>query len=178
MTPNNKMKIGLKIYSNTVWMGGVNYVTNWIKTLHCLPEPEKQEVYLIYQNQHGSYDKEAVKIAQAHRHLVKEVRPLTDVPKLGLDFFYPVTNIFEAPFGAPWAGWIPDWQCKYLPEMFDPFELSRRDYHYRLLAQHAPSLAVSSQMAYDDTQRLVGDTHVPMQKLHFPSVMNLPPPGR
>ncbi|MFC1830372.1 glycosyltransferase [Thermodesulfobacteriota bacterium] len=168
----NKVRIGLRVYSDTSWMGGVHYVLNWVKALNFLPAEEKPEVYLIFYNEPGSFDMLSFQIAKKHAHHAKAIRPITDVPKLNLDLFYPVTNIFEAPFDAPWAGWIPDWQCKYLPEMFDEFEIARRDHHFRLLTKEAPFLVLSSQMAYDDTRRIVGENLVPMEKLPFPAVLD------
>lgn len=167
-----KIKIGLRIYSDNSWMGGIHYVLNWVKALNLLPIKEKPDVYLLFYNETGSFDKVGFQIAKDHAHLVKEIRPITDVPKLELDLFFPVTNIFEAPFDSPWAGWIPDWQCKHLPEMFDEFEIARRDYHYRLLAEKSPFLVLSSQMAYDDTDRIIGPIRVPMAKLSFPAILD------
>jgi glycosyltransferase involved in cell wall biosynthesis len=159
-------RIGLRVFSNTAWMGGINYVLSWVKALHLLPKTEQPIVYLLYTNA------SSLVIAQEHANLVTDIRPFSEAHRLNLDLVYPATQIFEAPFDAPWAGWIPDWQCQYLPEMFDEIELARRALHYRLLATKAPFLVLSSQMAYADTVNVVGDKAVKMSKLHFPAVID------
>lgn len=147
-------------------MGGINYVISWVRAFHLLPEAERPIVYLLYTNE------ASLSIATEYASLVTEIRPFCEARQLNLDLVYPATQIFEAPFEAPWAGWIPDWQCKYLPEMFDEIELARRDLHYRLLATKAPFLVLSSQMACDDTIKIVGDRMVPSAKLHFPAAID------
>lgn len=159
-------RIGLVVLSNPAWMGGVNYVLNWVKALNMLPPKEKPYMVLLYRDENGE------SIANAHRNLVSDIRVFQESRLLNLDMVYPVTQIFEAPFGSPWAAWIPDWQCKHMPEMFDETEFARRDLHYRLLATKAPLLIVSSQMAYNDTLRIISKHLVPIQKLRFPAVVD------
>jgi len=161
------LRIGLRVLSNPAWMGGVNYVRTWVRALHELPEAERPVVYLLH------WDEAGLAIAQEQRGLVAGLAPFSEAGTLDLDIVYPVTQIFEAPFDAPWAAWIPDWQCKHLPQMFDALELARRDLHYRFLATRAPFLVLSSQMAYDDTIRIVGKQVVPMAKLHFPALVEM-----
>ncbi|MCU0534209.1 MAG: glycosyltransferase [Hydrococcus sp. Prado102] len=162
----SKTRIGLRVFYNTAWMGGINYVISWVRAFHLLPEAERPIVYLLYTNE------ASLAIAQEYASLVTDLRPFSEACQLNLDLVYPATQIFEAPFEAPWAGWIPDWQCKHLPEMFDELELARRDLHYRLLATEAPFLVLSSQMACEDTVKIVGDRIVPSAKLHFPAAID------
>ena len=163
---SKRMRVGLRVLSNPAWMGGIHYVLNWLKALNLLPEDEKPDIYLLFWDERGEA------IAKEHAHLVTAIKPFTEAALLDLDIVYPVTQIFEAPFQSPWAGWIPDWQCKYMPEMFDEIEIARRDLQHRLLATKAPFLVLSSQMAFDDTLRFIGDEHVPMEKLPFPAVID------
>jgi len=159
------LRIGLRVLSNPHWRGGINYIINWSAALSALPDEERPEIILL------PFD-------EAGEHLVKEwpikvdgVAPFAAAGQLELDFVYPATQIFEAPFGVPWAGWIPDWQCKHLPEMFSPLERSRRDLHYKLLAKESPALALSSRMALEETMRLVPDA-VDAHVLHFPVLLS------
>jgi glycosyltransferase involved in cell wall biosynthesis len=147
-------------------MGGVNYVLNWMKALNYLSVQERPAIILLYRDQNGEA------IANENRQFVSDIRPFHDASRLNLDMVYPVTQIYEAPRNAPWAAWIPDWQYKHMPEMFDESELIRRDNHYRLMATKAPLVCVSSQMAYDDTINAVGSESVPICRLNFPTVIN------
>ena len=161
------MRIGLRILSNPLWTGGIHYVLAWATALSRLPPGERPEVALLVADERGQ------PIAEANRHLASTVEPFERAGELGLDLVYPATQLFEAPLGAPWAGWVPDWQCRYLPDLFDQPEFARRDLHFRLLATRAPALAVSSTMAEEDTRRIVGDAMVPTVRLPFPALVDL-----
>ena len=160
------MRIGLRVLSNPLWTGGIHYVLAWAKALSQLPAGERPEVVLLVADERGR------PIAEANRHLAAAVEPFERAGELDLDLVYPATQLFEAPLGAPWAGWIPDWQCRYLPDLFDRPEFARRELHFRLLATRAPALAVSSQMAEDDTRRIVGEAMVPTVRLPFPALVD------
>jgi glycosyltransferase involved in cell wall biosynthesis len=82
----------------------------------------------------------------------------------GIDFVYPLTydNFYNLglrfPLGAAlkgkaWAGWIPDFQHRYLPHLFSDRELQWRDAQMALLAQEAPRVVLSSRSALADFQR-------------------------
>jgi glycosyltransferase involved in cell wall biosynthesis len=145
-------------------MGGVNYVLNWARALKSLPTGERPHVTLL------TAAPEAAAIAQQHAELGDAIAPFQETASLGLDFVYPATQLAEAPFGVAWAGWIPDWQCRRMPEMFSAREAARRMLQYRLLAQHAPVCVLSSRMAEEDTARLFPDAETPRRVLHFPAV--------
>lgn len=159
------LRIGLRVFANPAWMGGVHYVLTWARTLRRLPTAERPSVHLLFA------DEAAERLAREHADGVDGIHAFSEARRLGLDFVYPATQIFEAPFGVPWAGWIPDWQCKHLPELFDDVERARRDLHYRVLATRSPLLVVSSQMAWDDTLRVVGAGLAPVRKLSFPALV-------
>ena len=53
----------------------------------------------------------------------------------------------------PWIGWIPDFQHKYFPQIFQREELERRDRVYHKLIAQAPHLVVSREAALGDLQR-------------------------
>jgi len=158
------MRIGLRLFYNPSWMGGVNYVLNWARALRSLPRDECPHVTLL------TAAPAAQVIAERHAELGDAIAPFQQTSALGLDFVYPATQLAEAPFGAPWAGWIPDWQCRHMPELFSRGETARRMLQYRLLAQHAPACVVSSRMAEEDTALLFPDADAPRRVLHFPAV--------
>jgi glycosyltransferase involved in cell wall biosynthesis len=158
------MRVGLRLFYNPGWMGGVNYVLNWARALKALPATERPHVTLL------TATPAAAKIADEHADLGDAIAPFQDAARLGLDFVYPATQLAEAPFGAPWAGWIPDWQCRHMPELFAEGESRRRFLQYRLLAAHAPVCVVSSAMADADTGRVVPQAQAPRRVLPFPAV--------
>lgn len=158
-------RIGLRMISSKKWRGGINYIINLTKALHSLPVGERPEVVLL------TYDDAGVELAAGLASYVNDIRPLSQASSLKLDIVYPVTQLFEAPVDAPWAAWIPDWQCQYLPDMFDDLELRRRELHFRYLATRAPLLIHSSRMAANDSASQFGDDLVSNELLTFPSVV-------
>jgi glycosyltransferase involved in cell wall biosynthesis len=82
----------------------------------------------------------------------------------GIDFVYPLTydNFYNlglrfplgsALKGLAWAGWIPDFQHRYLPHLFSEQELKWRDAQMARLAEEAPRVVLSSRSALADFQR-------------------------
>jgi glycosyltransferase involved in cell wall biosynthesis len=146
-------------------MGGVNYVLNLARALRSLPADERPHITLL------TAAPDAEKIAAMNADLGDRIAPFQETLKLGLDFVYPATQLAEAPFGVPWAGWIPDWQCRHMPDFFSPRERARRFIQYRILATHAPVCALSSAMAAQDTAELFPDSDVPRRVLPFPALV-------
>jgi glycosyltransferase involved in cell wall biosynthesis len=159
-------RIGFRVLSNPMWRGGINYVVNWSRACASVPADERPEIHLLHADEAGC------RIAGELASLAAGVHEFRRAAALDLDMVYPVTQVFEAPAGAPWAGWIPDWQCKHFPDMFDDLERARRDLHYGLLATEAPFLALSSNMALEDTRRLYGERLVEHARLSFPAVID------
>ena len=145
------MKIGLRVFYNAGWMGGINYVLNIARMLNNLPEHERPDITFL------TSTPESEIIANNNRNLVSRIEKFSNARALNLDFVYPATQLPEAPFGAPWGGWIPDWQCQHLPEMFEKQELARRFLHYRELARRPSVCLFSSFQAIEDTRILFPD---------------------
>ena len=103
----------------------------------------------------------------------------------GIDFLYPLNYENRKTLGVEfplagrlgrcrWAGWVPDFQHRHLPEFFSPEECRYRDRQIAALARDARDLVLSSHDARADFERFVpgfdGRTHV----LRFASA---PDPG-
>lgn len=142
------MRIGLRILYNPDWMGGINYVLNIARLLKGLDATVRPEVIFL------TSTPQAKEIAAEYFDLADDIKDFTQAGALNLDFVYPATQLPEAPFGAPWGGWIPDWQCQHNPEMFGEKERSRRFMHYRELAKGPAACLFSSQQAINDTREL------------------------
>lgn len=161
------MRIGLRLFYNPGWMGGVNYVLNIARMLKGLPDGERPQIVFL------TAAPQAVEIAEAHRHLADEIAPFSAARSLALDFVYPATQMPEAAFGAPWAGWIPDWQCQHYPELFPEDERARRFLQYREIARRPVFCVFSSQQAIDDTRALLGENEcTEWDVFHFPAVFD------
>jgi glycosyltransferase involved in cell wall biosynthesis len=96
----------------------------------------------------------------------------------GFDFLYPLTydnqyNIGVAlPLGKAlkscrWAGWIPDFQHRFMPELFNSAEIAKRDTGIGLLAREATTIVLSSESAAEDFRRFYPAAGARPQVLHF-----------
>lgn len=161
------MRVGLRLLYNEGWMGGVNYVLNIARMLRSLPESERPHITFL------TASSAAEEIARKHAYLADAIVQIERANDLKLDFVYPATQIAEAPYNAPWGGWIPDWQCRHYPELFAPEERMRRFLQYRTLAEGPAVCVFSSQQAIADTHTLLGSS--PTTRHHvfnFPAVID------
>jgi glycosyltransferase involved in cell wall biosynthesis len=99
------------------------------------------------------------------------------------DFLYPLTYDNQFNIGVPlplaatlgscrWAGWIPDFQHRFMPEFFAPKELARRDGAITTLVGEAPALIFSSRSAEEDFRRLYPESCVRSEVLRFSTSPN------
>jgi glycosyltransferase involved in cell wall biosynthesis len=161
------MRIGLRLFYNPGWMGGVNYVLNIARMLRSLPRAERPEIVFL------AAAPQADEIARTHADLSDRIAPFASTRQLGLDFVYPATQMPEAPFGAAWGGWIPDWQCQHYPDLFPEDERARRYLQYREIARRPVACLFSSQQALQDTRKLLGEPESAFWDVfHFPAVFD------
>lgn len=96
----------------------------------------------------------------------------------GVDFLYPLTydNLYNVGVGFPvsgcleqtrWAGWIPDFQHRHMPQLFDRTEILKRDRGIEALAREARTMVLSSAAAAADFQRFCPSSAARAEILHF-----------
>ena len=101
----------------------------------------------------------------------------------GFDFLYPLTYDNQFNIGVPlpltpnlgtcrWAGWIPDFQHRFLPEFFAEKELKRRDAGIATLVAEAPALVFSSASAEADFRSFYPEQRVRTEVLRFATSPN------
>ncbi|NUB11301.1 glycosyltransferase [Azospirillum brasilense] len=156
------------------WMGGINYVTNFIKTIDSLPEEKKPSIY-VFNDTPGEWPSSAeeacsldvvkavigpqgviirasgdeagrfpfhVSAAERRRTIARSVTAIVPMP-MG------ETHMVTTP--RHWA-WIPDFQHRRLPTLFNDAERRYRDNICRLLADRDGPLILSSRSALFDFQ--------------------------
>ena len=74
------------------------------------------------------------------------------VKKHKLDVLLPSVQPLKNP-GAPWIGYLYDYQHAYFPHLFSSDELARRDAHFRLMLERASHVVVNAQSVVHDVQR-------------------------
>ena len=162
----DKLHICLNMVSDPTWSGGVLYIQNLVKAIACLPIAERQNIKLslavaksnrtLADPIHNQVDRvyadgfletsylKACKVLAAYAPFV----PIKFLNPRSCDFIYPHCARTKAPY--KWGGWIPDFQHYHLPQLFSPQEIARRNVDAKKLADAAPVIVLSSQMAQTD----------------------------
>jgi glycosyltransferase involved in cell wall biosynthesis len=161
------------------WHGGVTYVEALVQSLRKLPKDQQPRVHLIV-------DRANAADLSAHLYfadMIDSVIAVGDVPAMSndhgvsavhvarhrelvkhIDFIFPVnTDVMP---GFCHASWIPDFQHRYLPELF------REDWAWRESAikdvlEVGRLIVVSSETAKKDLQNLYGDSGERVRVLPF-----------
>ena len=163
---NFPQHLGLLAVGGAGWMGGANYVRHLAAAVRAAAPAARVSVVCGDPLRKDFQEMQPLLPVAVHRsllaRLVKPRAPLAQIVETErIDFVYPVTydNQYNlgvrfpigSQFGsAAWAGWIPDFQHRYLPEFFPPEEIRRRDMLIDKLVSEATRVVFSSQSAAAD----------------------------
>ena len=94
-----------------------------------------------------------------------------------IDFLYPLTYAnrkigVSLPVGAAfgecrWAGWIPDFQHRHMPQYFDAAEIRKRDRGIEALSRDARTIVFSSEAAARDFREFFPASRARVELLRF-----------
>ncbi len=170
------MTISLIAHGGAGWAGGSEYIRNLARAIRAADssarltllcgEPLRAEF-----GPHAALFDDVVPVPVKNRaSLLGRFRKtngdfLRAVERSGADFVYPLTydngyNLgatFPLGLRARWAGWVPDFQHRHLPQLFSPKEIARRDRGIEALIAEAPLLVFSSKSAAGDFARFFPD---------------------
>jgi glycosyltransferase involved in cell wall biosynthesis len=165
-----ELHICLNMVSDPNWSGGVLYIQNLVKAIASLPLAERENIKLTLAVRKSNIDlaepiKAQINQIYARSFLNRGYFALLKllagkVEFIPSEFLNPRTYDFVYPDfagkGLPykWAGWIPDFQHHYLPDLFSQQEIDKRNHLFQKLADFAPIIILSSQMAQADFCRL------------------------
>jgi glycosyltransferase involved in cell wall biosynthesis len=161
--------IGLIAIGGARWMGGTAYLRNLARAIHAADPSVKISFIAGDALANDWKDRSPLIVVPSRPPLFARLRGRTErhlakaVERAGIEFLYPLTydneyNLGVAlplpeRIGCKWAGWIPDFQHRYLPELSPPEELERRDRNITLLVASAPAIVSSSATAAADFVR-------------------------
>ncbi len=164
----NSIHICLKGLFAGTWLGGSRYIENLARAIGSVPPEEKEHIRLSVAIRSDNAVMARTVRSFADRvyldgaygivlqEALKRLALIPGVP-VGLlnprryDFVYPDISGKRAPY--IWAGWIPDFQYRYLPHMFTERQIERFERVYSAVAQNATAVILSSTMAEDDFKR-------------------------
>ena len=158
--------LGLVAVGGAGWMGGANYVRHLAAAVRAADPAVRVSFVCGSPLAQDWRDAEprvevAVRPSRLARLLGRGVTLRAALERAGIEFAYPLTYDNEYNLGlsfpigaqlgaARWAGWVPDFQHRYLPELFPPDEIRRRDTHIAQLVAEAPRVVFSSESAAAD----------------------------
>ncbi len=152
--------VGLVALGGAGWMGGSNYVRGLAAAIHA-SSPATKVSFICPKNLLPDWRNDASVIAvKTQRTLRARLFDRTpQLPKViaeaGIEFVYPVTYasafLLDSQLSAcAWAGWIPDFQHRYLPNFFTGKDIVWREDRIALLAEKATRVVLSSESAAND----------------------------
>lgn len=180
----NDIRIGIPIIGGSAWMGGVSYVENLTKAISYCSKNQKVKLYLIVKN-------ETLATFHLHAHFLSLFTGViflgsitTEVKTILNNFIhckddeelYQVIN-FQFPFFTTqpnkcFAAWIPDFQHKYLPNLFSEQEIAFRDRHFSEIAKYSKVVVLSSKDVEKDFKMFYPNSNCLTRVLHFHSIPN------
>jgi glycosyltransferase involved in cell wall biosynthesis len=166
MLQNKRLHICFNVLSDPNWHAGNIYIFNCIHALSLLPAEERENVYisLATRNQDDIPKDIRRKVDRIYNEtmihvvfykLLKLAPEILRFPFMNfrkIDFYYPGGNLPKK-WIFNWGGWIPDFQYRYLPQLFSDRELKIREKRSLHAAKEAPILAFSSMCALQDYKK-------------------------
>jgi glycosyltransferase involved in cell wall biosynthesis len=158
-----KLHICLNLIADPNWHAGNIYIFNIIHALSKLPAKERNEIKLSIATRNLKDIPDEIKhkvdyiYKETFYHLAfyKILKMLPAFCRISIfnfrkiDFYYPGGNLPHN-WIFKWGGWIPDFQYRYLPQLFSKEEYESRESRNAYLAAQSPVLAFSSKNAMDD----------------------------
>lgn len=173
--------IGINYQGGKNWIGGVYYIQNVINALNTLPDEDKPLIDIFTDGEERLNELRSVTKYPYLRFYKESIFKvgcrwlsirLNRIFHLNLTvpsyhrrclFIFPSMNN-----GAKMSlAWIPDFQEKYLPQLFSKEELDRRDRKDRFIAENINNLVLSSHDCENDFKNFYPDYQCKIHVLHF-----------
>jgi glycosyltransferase involved in cell wall biosynthesis len=162
----DKLHICLNMVHDPTWLGGVLYIQNLIRAIAQLPIEETEHIQLSL-----ALFKRNLRLVEPVKDLVSQVYagttaeyiylkackllaeyatfvPLKILNPRSCDFVYP--DLLGARSAYKWGAWVADLQHCHLPHLFSQKQLDTRNTELQRMADNAPVIVVSSEMAGAD----------------------------
>jgi glycosyltransferase involved in cell wall biosynthesis len=184
----DKLHICLNMVHDPTWLGGVLYIQNLIKAIAQLPTEETEQIQLSL-----ALFKRNARLAEAVKDLVSQVYagttaeyvylkaykllaehvsfvPLKVLNPRSYDFVYP--DLLGARSAYKWGAWVADLQHCHLPNLFSQQQIDARNAELKRMANNAPVIVVSSEMAGADVRDRYPQARDRTMVMHFASFVD------
>lgn len=189
MDYHNRHKIGILFYYGENWMGGVIYIINLVKSFDKLPDSEKPEIILFYNNNSKPFLNEIIypyikivyrKTPNEYLNYLKSAVIRKNcfegevIEKYQLDGLFPL-NDFPLRLGEnnlKAAAWYPDLQHKFFPQYFSKTKFFFREWRIKQIIKNASHLVLSSNDVYSHFRKFYNlNEHSNIHVLRFTSII-------
>lgn len=166
---NRRLRLGIVFNFKTVWMGGIIYILNLIKTLNFLDDDEKPEILLFYRSDLKKFVDQidypylnAIEwdFPNVYKGFLKSWLLLKNffvsdiISKYELDGLYPLHDYpVKTKTKVKLVSWSADLQHKHYPEFFSKRKILERNARIKLILKNTDDLVVSSQAVADDFKK-------------------------
>jgi glycosyltransferase involved in cell wall biosynthesis len=185
----SRLKIGIIFNFSPLWMGGIIYIINLVKTLNYLDDQDKPEIFLFYRTDLSEFIKEMnyeylTPIEWQFPNLIVGniksliIRKNIFIEKIlknyNLDVVYPLQDYpVKTKTDVKLISWCADFQHKYFPQFFSKFQITGRNLRTKFALRNSNSLVLSSYDAENDLRKFfkVPET-LKLHVYHFVSVID------
>ena len=184
-----RIKLGIIFNFNPLWMGGVIYIINLIKTLNFLDDDEKPEIILFYRPDLKKFADEinypyfkavewkfpGVWRGYLKSWLIWENAFIKDIiDQYNLDGLYPLHDYpVKTKSKTKLVSWYADLQHKYYPQFFKQRKIMERNLRIRFILSNSDHLVLSSKAVADDFRKFFQvRKEIKMHIFHFVSVID------
>lgn len=191
MRQTTDLTIGIELINDSAWMGGTIYLSNLAQCISRLPVQERPKIRLLGDSVMVSNVQKAIAFqagtivhdftSSSRRRLLASslwgwflglLSRLFRRPMGAVDILYPGFGLYIP--GARIVRWIPDFQHRYLPNLFSADEIRARDESIGKVASQEGVVILSSQVALRDFRRFFPDSIATPRVWSFHSLINLP----
>lgn len=189
MMKERRLKLGIIFNFNPIWMGGIIYILNLIRTLDFLDDNEKPEILLFYRPDLKPF---AYKINYPYMKTVswnfptvakgylkswltqKNIFVSEILSGYELDGLYPLHDYpVRTRSNTKLVSWYADLQHEYYPEFFTRRKIIERTRRIKFILKNTDDLVVSSKAVADDFRRFFHlRERMRMHIFHFVSVID------
>lgn len=175
---------------NENWMGGTYYVLNIIRALNYLDDVEKPSILVLYDQKSSTKPIEEIGYPYIHfqafnftlsypkRIINKLFYYLTGdvffkqlLPVSVTNNIYPLTRYIDPSRIQKGYYWIPDFQEKYMPELFSKYEIRLRDKSHKRFVKEKLDIVFSSETAKKDFDKFYPENNNKKEVLRFASII-------
>jgi len=169
--------LGIELINDPNWMGGTLYLQNLVICLSRLPANERPQIRLLgAQEVLADFEQKCAPLAAVQSYKISLWQRL--LQRFGWNFSAHCTiDILYPGFGAAIDGaktihWIPDFQHRYLPQLFSDAEIAARDKSIARLAAIPGVVVLSSEVAARDFSYFYPEHKAVAKVWHFCSLLD------